>query len=275
MIGSFINAANTGKRERASDRILASYNSKVQEQKVNPCTLVGYAALGERSARLIFASSAPIQLEDARNFVFEATDHKLIPIAASFAASNGCDEMGRHYATLIASRAAVLMEPFDSQDNTKVCMNASATVFLDQNLGCTWERKSVDGKDYLVRSNAEDIDAVLKTAMTASADMRVDADDFKMPITAGSYVRFLGMEGEFGVPFIEVGEVMEVNAAAGTMKLAIEDNGTRIETEVPIHAALSLVPVEAASSRQEVLEFLYRAYGPKWKEIVNQTGAFK
>jgi hypothetical protein len=140
-------------RVSAADRILASFESKCEEAGVTDCMLMAYSTLGDRSARLVLASHGPIGLEDAKSFVFASTDNKLIPIAASFSRSAGSDAYGLHYASIVAHKAALLMEAFDPQDTNKVCMNASATVFLDQTLGCTWDRKNINGKDYLVRNN--------------------------------------------------------------------------------------------------------------------------
>ena len=263
-------------RVSAADRILASFESKCEEAGVTDCMLMAYSTLGDRSARLVLASHGPIGLEDAKSFVFASTDNKLIPIAASFSRSAGSDAYGLHYASIVAHKAALLMEAFDPQDTNKVCMNASATVFLDQTLGCTWDRKNINGKDYLVRNNGEDVEGVLRAAMSARSvlpEMRASIEEFRIPIEAGAYVRFIGFSGDEGVPFIEVGRVTEVKA--NTLKVSVEANGSTIDSEIPVDAALTVVPMEAASNVDEVIEYLTRAYGPRWKEVVNQTGAYK
>jgi len=247
-------------RKVSCSNVLDSYLDKKKQDSSIGCFVATCVSLGKNSAKLVVGSSSPISVETAKDVIFSTTKHRLIPFVPTFEVFE--DKKNRtFYASMVAHR--MKMQYLSVEGNEDKMAKITATAFLSQDFGNIWEKKEIEGKPYFVRSNDEDLDKILEDVqMSASASVRgtTSIDNFSPELKPGEGVEFFTLVNE--TPGKAVGVIKEVTEA--TVKINTGD----IEVEIPRHAVLkSLFKIEGASSINEVLAYLTKAYGNK--EYVN------
>lgn len=272
--------------------ITASYQEKVKHFELNASDadvanaqgvwLAAYKPLGENSARLILASVNEITEAQAKMVVPSLTDNEMSAYGPSFVEIKTEDKahlLGAapiHYASIHASRPPMQYVTFDARKDK--CKALAGLQYLDTELDCVWQKKDIAGKPYLYRKNDNNLEDVLKACLLANTDIsyRDQADRFICTANAneGDYVEFFGMEEDENgnvTPFMDVAQVTSNNG--NSLGIEIEQNGYKQDAVISAHAVKNVITAKAGTSRQDVLDYLVRAYGERFGEILKQTGA--
>lgn len=288
---------NESKLDRIFSRIEAAnkvreateHNSTVDVSGDSPrhlnVWLAGYKSLGEDSAKVIFGSTEEITPAQVIAAVPSVTDGKMTAYAPSFTPIEANSKIGSarvHYASIFAVKPRVHFQKAtnDVLANYKMI---SSTEYLDVNLQKVWERKDINGEPYLVRVNEMNPEEILRTSLMAKTDssFQVNSDSFVLSkdAEAGDYVEFFALaESDDGngevCPFMDVAEVTANYGDA--LDVVIKDGTFESKATIPAHAVRSVAKVTAGASvnRQQVMDYLYKAFGERYKDIILKTGAF-
>lgn len=218
--------------------------------------------LGEKTVRIILASHKELEVTAAREFVFAASRHNLIPYTPTFSKYQGTD--GMCYAGITAY---VVDIQHLSVDDPKAATfaNLQANTFIDQELGNVWERKTIDNKSYFVRSSEDDLESIL-SEMQASYGSKtgVDVRAFAPKVGVGNVVSFFTMDVE-GKPGTATGIVASVHGTDVKVK-----SNEHFYT-IPMFAINQVVQMQAGDAPEEVIKFLREAYNV---EGIDYAGLF-
>ena len=272
--------------------ITASYQEKVKKFELNASDadvanaqgiwLAAYKPLGDNSARLVLASVNEITEPQAKMVVPSLTDNELSAYGPSFTkieTEEQAQSFGKptiNYASVIAVRPPMTYVEYDAR--AAKCKALAGLQYLDTELDCVWQKKDIAGKPYLYRKNDNNLEDVLKACLLANTDVvyRNQADNFVITANTkeGDYVEFFGMEEDENgnvTPFMDVAQVTSNNG--DSLGIEIEQNGYKQDATISAHAVKNSITAKAGTTRQEVLEYLVRAYGERFGEILKQTGA--
>jgi len=258
----------------------------VDMRDANGIWLAGYHKLGDFSGRLILGSTNEITEAQTKLAVPALTQQAMNAYGPSFTTikveqkAKLAGSAPIHYASVIGIKPAAIYREASTEVLAK-CKVISALQYLDTELDKVWDKKEIAGKPYLVRMNEADPEEILKSALLANTDSnyRTDCDNFILTSGArpGNFVHFFGMTAtvdETGnlTPFMEVAQVVENHG--DSLAIRIEENGFTQDAIISAHAVKSVIVASGEMNRQDVLDYLYKAYGPQWAELVKQTGAF-
>lgn len=277
------------------DRIYERYSKKTEHLKANISNedderskhiwLAGYKSLGENSARLILGSTQDITEDAARYAVPSLTDGEMTAYTASFSPiymeqPNVPNDAKLHYASVFAVKPALHFRKATDKVLSK-CKLIGNTQYLDTELENIWERKEVNGETYLVRKNENTPEKILKSALMAKTDSsyKVNSDSFLIThsVKPGDYVQFFALTASVDdkgcmCPFMDVAKVTSNNG--DTLGIEIEEGTFNSKATISSHAVRTVIKAGANTTRQDVMDYLYKAFGDKWKDIVIKTGAF-
>lgn len=247
--------------------------------------LAGYKSLGENSARVILGSTESITPDQVVKAVPNLTDGKMTAYIASFTNINCSGKIGDaniHYASVFAIKPKLTYQKAtdDVLSNYKMLSN---TEYLDTTLQKVWERKEINGESYLFRVNELNPEDILKTTLMAKTEStyKVNSDNFILSHDAkvGDYVEFFAMapsadDKDTLVPFMDVAEV--VANRGDCLDITVKEGEFVANATIPAHAVRTVAKSndDKPLTRQQVMDFLYRCYGDKYKEIIEKTGGF-
>lgn len=264
------------------DAKLAASKETATKVKTSDVWLAGFKSLGEHSAKIILGSTSEITRDQAMVVVPEVTDGEMTAYAPSFTQVEGSTKLGEttvFYASVFAVKPRVFFQKAtdDVLSNYKMI---SSTNYLDVDLQKVWERKDINGVPYLIRMNELDPEQILKTSLMAKTDAsyKVNSDNFLLThsVTPGDYVEFFALSvsdetGDF-CPFLDVAEVKANYGDA--LEIEVKDGTYSSKATISAHAVKTVAKVTPGTTRQQVMDYLYKAYGDKYKEIILKTGGF-
>lgn len=265
------------KRNKISDSILDRMCAKMksEEAKVTPrtCWVASAIPCGKHTARVIVSSFEPFGISDAVNAVHENLSNKVIPYAPSFTPLMSEAHPTMVFASIHCYKSPEKIRPADEANMAK-CNAITASTYLDVELGNVWERKEIEGKQYLVRANDDDLDTVMQMALTASVatTSRVDASGFFVEPKVGDYITFFATEStDLGTkPFIDVARVTEVTA--GSVGISIEEGGHSASAYIPTPSVVNILEgaaLDGNMSRRDIINFLKECYGPEYAKYLD------
>lgn len=272
------------------DNITTAFNEKVKQYQLNASDadvanangiwLAAYKPLGENSARLILASVNEITEAQAKMAVPSLTNNEMTAYGASFVnikTEEKAQLMGSaqiHYASVHALRPPVQYVDFNNRKDK--CKALAGLQYLDTELDCVWQKKEIAGKPYLYRKNENNLEDILRTCLFANTDVtyRSQSDNFISTANAkkGDFVEFFGMEEDENgnvTPFMDVAQVTDNNG--DSLGIEIEQDGYKQDAIISAHAVKNVITAKAGTTRKEVLDYLIRAYGSRFGEILKQT----
>jgi len=276
------------------DRILAKFESASRREagisdtdyeRAKNVWMASYKTLGDYSARIILASTEPITKEQARIAVPELTEGEMNAYVASFTQlpvreNNLGNKTDFFYASVYAVKPMAHFKKAD--ESTMESLAAiTATQYLDVDLQQVWDKKEVNGEAFLVRVNENNPEEILKTALMASteASYRMKSDDFIVTHAAkpGDFVQFFSLQASVDntgnlIPQMDVATVESNNG--DNLEISITEDGYKSTATISAHAVNHVITASEGTTRQDVMDYLYKAFGDNWKEIVKQTGAF-
>lgn len=264
------------------DRILSKLEQGLNTSgtRDNDVWLAGYNALGENSARLIFGGVGEIRQDQVLAAVQNVTDGEMTAYAPSFAPLEMSARIGDsniHYASIFAVKPRVHFLKA-TEDVIARCKVISSTSYLDTELGKVWDRKEINGESYLVRVNDMSPEDILKVSLMAKTDasFKVNSDTFLVTHNAkpGDYVEFFATEVHENhvQPFMDVAKVTANHGNA--LDIEIADGTFNSKATIPAHAVRTVAKVHEGTTRQDVMDFLFKAYGDKYKEIILERSGF-
>jgi hypothetical protein len=241
--------------------------------------LAGFTSCGSNTARIIVASPEQISVRDAVKLVQEvvaSSNSSMNAYAPSFTPLESEIHANMNFASIHAYKPRYQLRPVDEKTMAN-CHAITATSYMDTELNSVWERKEINGQQFLVRANDDDPTNVLNTALLASTstDARVNADGFIMKASAGDFVVYFALEaGQDGVdnkPFLDVAQVKEVTG--DTVKIELEDKGYKAEATLHAASIVCVVTGSAAldgtKSRADIIEFLKECYPQGYGSALN------
>lgn len=256
-------------RKQVASRILDEYFSKKSEDKTLGCHVVAASSLGENSVKLVISSASPIDLVTIREFVFSATDRRLIPYNNTFMQSKSKD--GMYYASIIAYRSPVEQKAVEENPGM---VQVAANSYLDQELGEVWEKSEIEGKKYFIKKNNEDIEEILKAVAHMTASSKVysnDAmEDFTPVVLVGNYIEFFTFDTD-GKAGKALGKVEGIEGEA--LKVKVGETLTNIP--IPIHAVTRVIAdIGGGDGRlttmEDVIAYLKKAYPKEYADKVQK-----
>lgn len=248
--------------------------------------LASYRTLGDNSAKVILGSIAPITATIASNAVPYLTDGKMSAYVASFSSLNSTTRLGSttiHYGSVFAVKPKLQFQRATDEVIAKYKMLGN-TQYLDVELEKVWDRKEINGESYLVRVNELNPEEILRTSLMARTETsyKVSPDAFVVTRDAmpNDFVEYFGLyasvESDDLFPFMDVAKVIANNG--DSLSVQVEDGACITDAILPADCVRTVVKSSSEErhlTRQEVLDFLYKCYGPKYKEIIQKTGAFQ
>lgn len=257
---------------KIANRILDQFGAKMREQgntaKPRTCWVAAASACGKVTSRVIVASMEPFSAAEAVTAIQENLGNKVIPFAPSFTPIQSEAHPAMCFASVHCYKSSHKVRPAD-EANMAQCKAITASTYLDVQLGDVWERKEIDGKQYLLRANDDDLEEVMGIALTASVaqNARVEPDGFVLHPAVGETVTFFAAEQtDKGMrPYIDVAFVTEVTA--GSVGIMIEEGGHRANAYVPSSSIVNIIEgaaLDGNTSRAEIIDFLKECYGPDY-----------
>jgi hypothetical protein len=229
-------------QNRIGTKIVSNYLNKKRSMTTAGISICDYNLLNKDNVKLVFSSSDPIELLTARNLVFNKFDYSMIPVNETFASSK--QEDGMFQASIIAHRSPMKVKDVQT-DMTKI----SANSYLDEKVGDIWEKQEIEGKEYFVRNNDEDIAKILEAiAVTAGRNLQDVAPRWDVGTTVDVYVV------KDGKPVVLSGKVKQIKGQTVVVMV------NRQAIEVP--SASIIKAYSDAGERNEVVDFLKKAYNP-------------
>ena len=242
------------RRKAAANRVLDKYFAGKEENKTLGCHVVAWAPLGENSAKVVVSAASPIDLATIREFIFAVADRKLIPNNETYIQNK--HEGGMFYASIITYRSPVEHKPIDEMPKAT---QISANAYLDEELGQIWEKAEVEGKQYFVKKNTEDIEDILKQVTYTTASAYVTAshsiDSFTPVVLTGNFVEFFTLD-EKCIPGKAIGQVTKIEENS----LEVKVGNLVVSAPVPIHAVLKVVAEPGLTTIEDVISYLRKAY---------------
>lgn len=238
------------------------------------CWVASAKACGKVTARVIVASIEPFTAANAIAAIHENLDRRVTPYAPSFTPLMSEAHPHLVFASVHCYKGSHKVRPAD-EANMANCQSITAATYLDVELGNVWERKEIDGKQYLLRANDDDLEEVMGIALTASVspEVQVEADGFVVTTKVGDYVTFFAAEQaeDFGLrPYMELAQVTEVTASS--VGVALSENGHTANAYLPSASVVNIIEAAALdgnTSREDVLNFLKECYGPDYVAALN------
>lgn len=269
------------KIDRILDKVEAKINktTTVSDNNIN-VWLAGYKTLGENSARLILGSTSPLTQDQITVAVPNLTNEEMTAYAPSFSnieMTSRVSDTDIYYSNVFAVKPRVYFKKATNEVMAK-CKMISSTSYLDTELEKVWERRDINGESYLVRVNEMNPEEILKVSLMAKTDQgfKVNVDSFVMTANAkqGDFVEFFAteMNNDYIQPFMDVAEVTNNNG--DSLDIIIKDGSFNSKATIPAHAVRTVAQVTAGTTRQQVLDYLFRAYGDKYKEIILKRSGF-
>lgn len=266
------------KRGAISNHILDTMIAKMNASdmgKALTCWVASATPCGKHTARIIVASSLPISQADAISVIHRDLNHSVIPYGPSFTLLQSEAHPNMMFASIHAYKASHKVRPADEQNMAK-CQSITASTYLDVDMGTVWERREIDGKQYLLRANDDDLNEVMAIALTASVnnDARVEGEGFFLHPKKGDYVSFFAAEQtEDGNtrPFMDIALVTEVTA--NSVGILIEEQGHSASAYIPTPSVvniLSSAALENNVSRQDIINFLEECYGKEYAQALSR-----
>ncbi len=248
---------------KMSDKIVSSYMDSKKENKTLGMYTVSCDLLGNHSTKIIIGSATPINLNTAREFIFASTGNKLIPYNESF---KGYEDKNNYYASMIAYRSAI---QHMSEEKGSKLSKVSANAYLDTELNQVWTKKEIEGKNFFIRDNNDDLESIMQNALyiTSSSNVAVSVnpETFNDSVEIEDFVEFFTLDTE-GQPGKAVGQISDISKDEDQVTINVMDT----EIAIPIYAIINKVDMEAASSKAEVLEYLKKAYPDAYSNILTK-----
>jgi hypothetical protein len=149
-------------------------------------------------------------------------------------------------------------------------VQVSASTYLDEALGSTWQKADKDGKTYFVRQNVENLEEVLRTArygtMTASIRASANVDESMPKAEVGDTAEVFAMD-EDGNVGKALGKIEKIEDGNVDLAIASDEEGKEpTKVQVPASAIMRVVPMSAANSKKEVIDFLMQSYPDAYKK---------
>ena len=262
---------------KIANQMLDQFGAKLRAQnnvaKPRTCWVAAASACGKVTSRVIVASMEPFSVSEAVSAIHENLGNKVIPFGASFTPIQSEAHPAMCFASVHCYKASHKVRPAD-EANMSQCKAITASTYLDVQLGDVWERKEIDGKQYLLRANDDDLDEVMGIALTASvaANARVEPDGFVLRPEVGNTVTFFAAEQtDKGMrPYIDVARVTEVTA--GSVGIMIEEGGHRANAYVPASSIVNIIEgaaLDGNTSRADIIDFLKECYGPDYARALD------
>lgn len=246
------------------NRVLANYAEK-RDKKDNFGLFVAAAEpIGENSAKLVIGSIHQLTSDALCSYVYKATDNKLVPMVSS-AVTYENKKNGLFYTSIFAYRAPVQFKPAN-EENIKGMVQIKANTYLDESHDSVWSKVEKDGVPYFMRANEDKVEDILeKSKSLTAAVMRASVEDFKQPVKQNDHVEFFALD-EDGNAGKAIGKIKEVKDADLVVAVGEEDKQDDCESvTIPASAVIRVIPMEAASSIKEVLDYLAQAYPDAYK----------
>ena len=238
-----------------TQKVLENYNKTKVSDKTMGCSLIACENFGKNCAKMVIGSYNELDKHTIRSFVFSSTDHKLIPYTDSINKYRD-DTNNYHYATVIAYKPSIRYKDALKASNTMTQINSNS--FLDEELGNVWEKKDVNGKQYFVRSNDDNIEDVLEEAYlssSASTKLAASVSNFNEKVKPGDYVKFFTFKQD--TPGNAIGHI----TSASRDKVSVKTIKGK-ELTIPSHAIIAAVPEEQVDNVEDVVNWLKNALAP-------------
>ena len=229
-----------------ADKILSRYR-----ENRNPLAgicLAAFSLVGDSVAKLMLVGSLPFDQNEARQFVFQRFGYKLFPLLGTY--EFGRKDRSTFWCTLFAAKPLNVVEPAENKKNL-VQMNANA--WLDQDIGKVWAKETIDGKEFLVRSNDDNLGELLNlVSLQASSTART----LQVPMIACKVGDLVDV-----VTIID-GKPMTVK---GTVKAVSSTHCTVSTTDGDLSVPLGSVVRKHITQEEsdKVVDYLSQAYNPK------------
>lgn len=239
--------------QNITQKVLSTYAQKKSKDRTLGCHLVTCDNFGKNCAKLVVGTGGNLDKNTVRQFIFSCTDHKLIPFTDSMKFYED-GRNGYNYASVIAYKPSI---HYKDADKVSGMTQINSNSFLDEELGSVWEKRDLNGKQYFVRSNDDDVEEILREAYlnSSSATVRASANinEFNHRVSPGDYIEFFTFKKD--TPGKSLGYV--TSSAEDSVKVRTTKGK---EFDIPVHAILSKVPGEEVNSVEEVIDFLKDAY---------------
>ncbi len=243
--------------------IINNYMKAKSENATLGMYTVSASLLGNHSTKIIIGSATPINLNSAREFIFAATDNKLVPYNETFKTYE--DKHG-FYASMIAYRSAIQHK---TEEAVKGFTQISANSYLDTDLNQVWTKENIDGKNFYIRQNDDQLEEIMQNALyiTSSSNvaLSVNPNTFEETIEADDFVEFFTLDVD-GNPGKSLGQISDISNEGDMVTVKVQDQ----EVAIPASAILNKINIQAASSKAEVMEYLKKAYPDAYSEILNK-----
>ena len=248
---------------RIADRLIAAKASKPSLGMF----LQDYTKIGDNSAKMLVGSASEITPDAVRDFVFESTNNKMIPMDDSIVIKED-KVQGYCFASVIAYRAPIVHQEA-TPEVVKKMTKVSASTYLDESLGTTWQKQEADGKCYFIRQNVENLEEVLRTArygtMTASIRASVNVESSIPTMNIGDTAEIFAMD-EGGNTGKALGKIDKIDTNTNMVDVTIGEGTDAASVSVPASAIMRVVPIQAANSKKEVIDFLMQSYPEGYKQ---------
>jgi len=233
-------------------RILSNYMTTKQQDTTLGVSLAGYQIIDDKNVKLALANSEPFSLNTVRANVYKMFDYALMPVNGTVDYLKGNN--GLFYSTVIAYKS-----PSKVRDlNTSNMVQIAANTFLEENLGTFWEKKEIEGKDYFIRENDDDINKLLESvALQACASINAFSFQRANMFEKGDEVDIYYMKDN--KPIISKGKI--VTDKGYTVSVRVNNK----LMEVPVGSIVKKHMTQ--QDKNEVVDYLSRAYNPKDSNI--------
>lgn len=146
-----------GTRNHILDKLRDKVSSSAYRKDIS---VVDYTTVNDNSARIIaIHRGEDPSFEDVRGWVTNVTNGRLRIIADTLASY---DTMPYPMLSFVAELNEK-RKPFSQamKETSMVCI--AKNTYLDENLGTTWEKRTIEGRSFLVRVDNDGVDKVLQT----------------------------------------------------------------------------------------------------------------
>jgi len=249
------------KFSRQSKTITEKYLNLKNQDSTLGLYLDSCIPLGKNSAKLVVGSSTEITLPTIKKFIFDVTNHKLIPYGGSFIPYKKENKIFR--AGIIAYRSGRIEKCVE--DNSHL-IQVSGNTYLDMQVNEIWEKEDIDGTPFFIKTNTEDIDQILQDVsyITASTNVRNEANinNFIPIFSKNDWIEFFTLKD--GKPGIAIGQINNIDKE---VEVSIGD----LRTKVPVHAITRVIKSsDQVNSIADVIKFLKKAYPKDYSKVIKK-----